>query len=110
MNFEIVKAQTGRPLKLEYVHNKANILKAYIFAQTELNDFGKWIQTINADCPPNPRGRAYGLRSATECVEVIKQQLQDKEGFGIDEVKVFIDLSKAETIKTIEEIKKASIK
>ena len=42
VNFEIVKAQTVRPLKLEYVHNKFRILKAYIFGWTELNDFAKW--------------------------------------------------------------------
>ena len=39
--FEIVKAQTVRPLKLEYVHNKARILKAFVFAWTELNGFAK---------------------------------------------------------------------
>ena len=42
VNFEIVKAQTVRPLKLEYVHNKARILKAFIFSWTELNNFEKF--------------------------------------------------------------------
>ena len=42
VNFEIVKAQTVRPLKLEYVHNKARILKAHIFTQSELKGFQKY--------------------------------------------------------------------
>ena len=42
VNFEIVKAQTVRPLKLEYVHNKARIVKAYIFGWTELTNFAKY--------------------------------------------------------------------
>ena len=44
VNFELVKAQTVRPLKLEYVHNKARILKAHIFAWSELDGFEKYIQ------------------------------------------------------------------
>ena len=37
-----MKAQTVRPLKLEYVHNKARILKAHVFAQSELKGFQKY--------------------------------------------------------------------
>ena len=33
VNFEIVKAQTVRPLRLFYVHNLVSFLKAYIFVQ-----------------------------------------------------------------------------
>ena len=36
VNFEIVRAQTVRPLKIEYVHNKARTQRAYIFAWTQL--------------------------------------------------------------------------
>ena len=39
---------------------------------------------------------------------MIKQQLQDKDALGIDEVKDFVDLSKAETTKTIKSIKENS--
>ena len=42
VNFEIVKSQTVRPLKLFYVHNKAQTLRAYIFGWTELKDFAEY--------------------------------------------------------------------
>ena len=75
VNFEIVKAQTVRPLKLEYVHNKARIVKAYIFAWTELNGFAKWIKTH-----VDGYDRVLGTQTATEYIEKIKQQLQSEEG------------------------------
>ena len=81
VNFEIVKAQTVRPLKLEYVHNKARIVKAYIFAWTELNNFAKWIKTLYDE-----NHDKIGTQTATECIEHIKQQLQDKEALAIDDV------------------------
>ena len=70
VNFEIVKAQTVRPLKLEYVHNKARILKAFVFAWTELNDYAKW--------------KSYG-KMVEEISKKVKQQLQDKDALGIDD-------------------------
>ena len=85
VNFEIVKAQTVRPLKLEYVHNKARILKAFVFAWTELNGFAKWIKTIRK-YQSLLIVREKFAKTATECIEDIKQQLQDKNALGIDEV------------------------
>ena len=93
VNFEIVKAQTVRPLKLEYVHDKARIVKAFVFAWTELTNFAKWIKTLNIH-----RHNEF-TQTATECIEDIKQQLQDKNTHEIDEVHAFTDLSKAETIE-----------
>ena len=61
-----------RPLKLEYVHNKARILKAFVFAWTELNNFAKY--------------ENYDDEMVEEISEKVKQQLQDKEALGIDEV------------------------
>ena len=84
VNFEIIKSQTARPLKLAYTYNKAHVLRAYIFAQTELKGFEKY--TFEK-----------GQQTVTERIEMIKQQLQDKEALGIDAVEVFVDLSKAET-------------
>ena len=43
VNFEIVKAQTVRPLKMNYVHNKVDVIRAFIFVQTELDGFAKAI-------------------------------------------------------------------
>ena len=42
VNFEIVKSQTARPLKLFYAFNNAGTLKAYIFVQTELEGFEEY--------------------------------------------------------------------
>ena len=42
VNFEIVKSQTVRPLKLYYVHNKCDEIWGFIFVQRELKGFGEW--------------------------------------------------------------------
>jgi hypothetical protein len=38
VNFEMVKSQTVRPLKLFYSHNKASILRAFIFTQSKVKE------------------------------------------------------------------------
>ena len=47
VNFEIVKSQTVRPLKMNYVHNRVDVRRAFIFVQTELEGFAKYIGTLN---------------------------------------------------------------
>ena len=76
---------------MNYVHNKADILRAFIFVQTELEGYEEY-------------------ENAKEIAERVKQQLEDKEALGIVDVEVFTDLSKAETIETFRRIKKESIK
>ena len=92
-----------RPLKLAYTYNKAHILRAYIFAQTELNNFSKWFKPLD-----DQWWLDGGSQTASEYIEEVKEQLQDKDALGIYEVNVFVDLSKAETIKTIKSIKENS--
>ena len=70
-------------------------MKAYIFVWTELNNFAKFV---------------ICTKSAVEWAEEIKQQLEDKEALDIDDIKVLIDLSKAETIKEVQHIKASSVK
>ena len=104
VNFEIVKSQTVRPLKLLYVHNKAQILKAYIFAQSELQNF--------AEYTPDYDDEEEGWIELTtkEYAEKVKQKLQDKDALGIEKVEVLIDQSKVETIETIKRIKEESVR
>ena len=106
VNFEIIKSQTVRPLKLFYTHNKANILRGYIFAQNTLKD-KRFYSEINADS--YYKLGPHVAYSASLLGEKIKRQLQEKDALGIDEVEVFSDLSKAETIKKIQSIKESSI-
>ena len=93
VNFELVKSQTVRPLRLFYVHNLVSLsfLRAYIFAQTELKGFEK-------------------ARNAEKIAETMKQLLSKKDAFSIVEIEVFIDLSKEETIETFRRIKEDAAK
>ena len=42
VNFEIIKSQTARPLKICYVHNKCDEIWGFIFVQTQLKGFEEW--------------------------------------------------------------------
>ena len=85
---------------MNYVRNKADVLRAFIFVQTELEGFAKWTSIF------------WNLKlfTANEKAEQVKQQLEDKDALGIVEVEVFTDLSKEETIETFRRIKEESVK
>ena len=58
VNFEIIKSQTARPLKLCYVHNKCDEIWGFIFVQTQLKGFAEWMNY-----------RDYSYHRATELAE-----------------------------------------
>ena len=107
VNFEIVKSQTVRPLKMNYVHNRVDVRRAFIFVQTELEGFAKWKKMKHEGwrTVDDPNGWI-----ANDKAEQVKQQLEDKDALGIVEVEVFTDLSKEETIETFRRIKEESVK
>ena len=76
---------------MNYVHNKVDVIRAFIFVQTELDGFAKAI-------------------NAKAIAEGVKQQLEDKDALGIVEVEVFTDLSKNETLEIFSGIKEDSVK
>ena len=85
---------------MNYVHNKVDVIRAFIFVQTELKGYEKW--TTYTIYPQ--------FKTAKEWATIIKQQLEDKDALGIVEVEVFIDLSKEETLETFRRIKEDSVK
>ena len=107
VNFEIVKSQTVRPLKLFYSHNKASVLRAFIFAQSRVNE--NIYEAKRRIFTDNPLENLWNRWTASEYAHTLKERLQDKEALAIDEVEVYNDLSKAETIQTIQRIKESSI-
>ena len=104
VNFELVKSQTVRPLRLFYVHNLASFLRAYIFVQTELKGFEKWGREYY------DKEYKYICLTAKDYAGEVKQELEDKDALGIVEIEVFIDLSKEETIETFRRIKEDAAK
>ena len=73
VNFEIVKSQTVRPLKLNYVHNKVDVIRAFIFVQTGLIEFEAPYERKIRD----EYFRIVGTKSAEEIADYVKQQLED---------------------------------
>ena len=90
---------------MNYVHNKADVIRAFIFVQTELKGFEKWKISVYDESKEE-----FIKYTAKEQAERVKQQLEDKDALGIVELKVFIDLSKEETLETFFRIKEDSIK
>ena len=96
---------------MNYVYNKADVQRAFIFVQTEMFGFIKWIKTIYENSTSASGAlKILCTKTAKEYAEEIKAQLEDKEALGIVEFEVFTDLSREETIETFRKIKVDSIK
>ena len=87
-----------------YAHNIVRKLRAYIFVQSLLKGFLDWTGTESG----YDWGDDDDRYSAKELSELIKKQLQDKEGLAIDEVEIITDKSKAEIIQKFRDIKDES--
>merc|ERR1719232_2110345 len=71
VNFEIIKSQTARPLKLCYVHNKCDEIWGFIFVQTELKGFEEWTGEYE-----DQEANEWKRVGATEYADNVKQQLE----------------------------------
>ena len=75
-----------------YSYNLFKRTIAQIFVQTHLKRFGEYTGTAQI----GESGYGFGKKlTALEVGDLVKQQLEDKESFGISEVEVIVDLTKA---------------
>ena len=84
-----------QPLILFYSYNCFRRTIAYIFIQTHLKRFSEYSGTERV----SEFGYGFGKRlSALEVGDLVKKQLEDKESFGISQVEVIVDNTKAQIV------------
>ena len=94
-NLELVTSTTLMPLKIFYEHNVVRILRGYIFVQEGLEGVGKFKGYEKVD------QRAFGIGDnflALELGKRIEEDMKDPESTNISDVKLFVNLTKDETI------------
>ena len=94
---------------MNYVHNKADVIRAFIFVQTELKGFAIY-SPVEFNYNNDERKMNIVKITAKEQAAKVQQQLEDKEALGIVEVEVFTDLNKEKTLEMFCRIKEDSIK